>query len=205
MTFLCSVTQVNKTNPELKAPDPTHFNVSLSSTEMFYYTMCPKFSLLFLIYCFQHFSQHHPSKCKAFTRASLHSPHPLRMLSPYSFSFRHLGEEIDSIVQFDRWEYWGRWWGGWYSCCLMPHSSDSGWGAWATGVLTSFLPLGQDHHIMGLSCKKKKKGDVCCGMLLPWEDRCLSCLWCIWGYSWCFLSDVKASSLGAVMPDLWHL
>lgn len=87
MTFLCSVTQVNKTNPELKAPDPTHFNVSLSSTEMFYYTMCPKFSLLFLIYCFQHFSQHHPSKCKAFTRASLHSPHPLRMLSPYSFSF----------------------------------------------------------------------------------------------------------------------
>lgn len=46
------------TSPPLRTLYPTYFNVSLSSTEMFCYTICPTFGLPFLIYCFWHFSQH---------------------------------------------------------------------------------------------------------------------------------------------------
>lgn len=63
MTFLCIVTQVER-QAHNYGPCPAHFNVLLSSTEMFCYTICPMFGLPFVIYCFQHFSQHHQVRAK---------------------------------------------------------------------------------------------------------------------------------------------
>lgn len=57
---------------------------------------------------------------------------------------------------------------------------------WAPGIFPRLLPLDQD-YILGLRCLKEGKVFGVVFMLSVWENRCLSCLWCVWIYFWCFL------------------